>query len=167
MTDQFIEAIIQSATYRRKEGTATSYYWATGAKLLPDRISISKESETKQTSHTDRNPFHKITGQLIGTFKKNESSPLKLYKPFQLRTNLWQMEDFPSFIGYGTIGTSNELGKIDRQSDTGDLIVLHTSTKDWKEITIYYFAGCVMELESIMEFLYKKNQIIKKGTSSQ
>jgi len=158
MNDQFIEAIIQSATYQRKEGTATSYYWATGAKLLPDRISISKESEMNETSHTGRNPLHKITGQIMGTFKKNETSPLKLNKPFNLRTNIWQMEDFPSFIGYGTIGISNQLGKIDRQSDTGDLIVLHTSTKDWKEITIHYFAGSVMELESIMEFLYKRNK---------
>jgi hypothetical protein len=156
MTEQFIEAIKQSATYRRKEGTATSYYWATGAKILPDRISISKESEMKQTRHTGRNPLHKIVGQLMGTFKKNERSPLKLHKPFQLRTNLWEMEDFPSFLGYGTIGISNQLGKIDRQSDTGDLIVLHTTTKDWKEITIYYFAGSVMDLESIMEHLYKR-----------
>ena len=158
MTEQFIEVIKQSATYQRKEGTATSYYWASGAKLLPDRISISRESEMSETSHTGRNPLHKIIGQLMGTFKKNETSPLKLHKPFNLRTNLWQMNDFPSFIGYGTIGISNELGKIDRQSDTGDLIVLHTSTKDWKEITIYYFAGSVMELESIMEYLYKRNR---------
>lgn len=156
MNSQFIEAIMQSATYQRKEGTATSYYWASGAKLLPDRLSISKESEMRITNHTGRNPLHKIIGQLMGTFKKNESSPLKLNKPFQLRTNLWQMESFPSFIGYGTIGISNRLGKIDRQSDNGDLVVLHTVTKDWKEIRIYYFTGSVMELESIMEYLYKR-----------
>ena len=154
MNEQFIDAIKQTATYRRQDGTATSYYWASGSKLLPNRISISRE-EMRETRHTGRNPLHKIVGQIMGTFKKDESSPLKLNKPFQLRTNIWTVPSFPTFIGYGTIGISNLVGKIDRQSDTGDLVVLQTATLDWQNITIYYFAGNIMNLELIMEYLYK------------
>ena len=155
MTEQFIEAIKQSATYQRKEGTTTSYYWKSGSKLLPDRIGISKECEMKETSHTGRNPLHKIGGQLLGSFKKSEDSPLKMNKPYQLRTSIWTMDSFPTFIGYGTIGISNSTGKINRESDKGDLIVLQTATSDWKDITIYYFTGSVKNLEFIMEYLYK------------
>lgn len=157
MTEQFIEAIKQCAIYKRKEGTATSYYWSSGSKVLPDRISISRE-EMRETEHKGRNLQHKIIGQVMGSFKKAEESPLKQYSPFQLRTNIWTMSSFPSFIGYGTIGISNCNGKIDRQSDTGDLIVLYTKVSDWQEITIYYFTGSIMELELIMEHLYKSHK---------
>jgi len=157
MTEQFIEAIKQRATYIRKEGTATSYYWQSGAKILPDRMSISRE-EMRETSHTGRNPLHKIIGQIMGTFKKNEFSPMKQNFPFQLRTNIWTIPSFPTFIGYGTLGISNNIGKIDRNSDVGDLVVLYSKTSDWKEIEIFYFAGCVMNLELIMEYLYKNQK---------
>jgi|GEM_PF-521259 len=155
MTEQFIEAIQQTAIYQLKEGTATSYYLESGAEILPRRLSISHGEEINLTAHKGRNLSHKVIGQLMGTFKKSEDSPLKMFSPFQLRTNIWQMESFPSFIGYGTIGVSNSAGKIDRESDLGDLIVLQKTGSDWKEIKIHYFPGGVMDLEMIMEYLYK------------
>lgn len=154
MTNQFIEAIRQTAIYQRKEGTATSFYWASGTKILPQRLSISRE-EMRGTARKGRNLQHKVIGQIMGTFTKNESSALKKYAPYQLRTNIWQMDSFPTFIGYGTTGISNNMGKIDRESDIGDLVVLQKTGSDWKEIKIHYFPGCVMDLEMIMEYLYK------------
>ena len=154
MTNQFIEAIQQTAIYQRKEGTSSSYYRYSGTSILADRLSISRE-EMRETANKGRNLQHKVIGQIMGAYKKSESSPLKQFKPYQLRTNIWQMESFPSFLGYGTIGISNSIGKIDRDSDIGDLVVLQTSTSDWKEIKIHYFPGGVMDLEMIMEYLYK------------
>lgn len=152
MKEQFIEAIIKTSVYKRKQGTSTSYYRASGGEILPERLSISKESQMNQTAHKGRN-LSKVTGQLLGTFKKSESSPLKQYKPYNLRTNIWEDRDHPLFIGYGTIGISNEAGKIDRQSDTGDLIVLYSPDRNWDEIVIYFFAGSLMDRESIMIYL--------------
>lgn len=154
MTEQFIEAIKQTSIFQRKEGTATSYYRISGTKILPERLSISRE-EMRKTAHKGRNLQHKIIGQMMGTFKKSESSALKQYAPFQLRTNIWQMDSFPSFIGYGTTGITNKLGKIDRESDIGDLVVLQPTAPGWLEIKIHYFPGGVMDLEMIMEYLYK------------
>ncbi|NEW80973.1 MAG: hypothetical protein GZ094_01200 [Mariniphaga sp.] len=154
MTNQFIEAIQQTAIYQLKPERSTSYYWYSGTRILADRLSISREEMT-DTAHKGRNLQHKVIGQILGAFKKCESSPLKQFKPFQMRTNIWQMPSFPSFIGYGTIGISNNMGKIDRDSDIGDLVVLQKTGSDWKEIKIDYFPGGVMDLEMIMEYLYK------------
>jgi len=159
MTDHFIEAIKQSTTYRRKDGTETSYYKVSGAELLPERITIIKLI-SNNTCHISRLSDHKITCHLWGKFKKNEVSILKLHHPYHLRTNIWKIDSYSSFIGYGILGLSNESGKIDRNSVTGDLIVLHSETTDWHFITIHYFSGSAMNVLDIMEHLFKSETLI-------
>lgn len=137
MIDNFLSQSMQVAVYTHKEGTKTSYYCTSGAKILPNRLSISRNTEITSVQRKGRNLLHPISGQLLGKFRVDEESPLKQHKPFRVRTQLWQVPLHPSFIGYGTIGISDAEGKI---TDTGDLVMLF-SHDEWKTIDIYYFAG--------------------------
>ena len=133
----FIASTLQQATYRLKEGTKSSYYWQSGTKILPDRLSISKESEMTKVARKGRNLLHALAGQMVGTFKIHEESPLKLFKPFTCRTQIWAVDEYPLFIGYGTIGITNEEKGI---TDTGDLVVFY-SPDNWFTIQISFFRG--------------------------
>jgi hypothetical protein len=62
-------------------------------------------------------------------------------------------------VGYGSIGISNQEGKIDRGSDTGDLIVLDAEDPDWERIRFFYFPAMVKGLEEVMNFLINKISI--------
>jgi len=86
-------------------------------------------------------------------------SPLKQNKPYVVRTQLWQIPQYPLFVGYGSIGISNQEGIIDRGSDTGDLIVLDAEDPEWERIRIFYFPAMVKGLEEVMGFLMKKGQL--------
>ena len=151
MIDEFIRKSMKVAIYQHKEGTKSSYYWQQGCKILPGRLSISRGNEMTNVQHKGRNAMHPVVGQLIGAFKVAEESPLKQHKPFVCRTQIWQVPLYPLFIGYGTIGISNEQGKVE---DTGDLIVLY-STDQWETIRIFYFAGMgnINDHEQVMRFL--------------
>ncbi len=153
MARQFIEAVKKEAVYKLKEGTQGSYYYSSGTKILPDRVSISREREITKVARTGRNLLHPIIGQLIGKFKVKESSPLKRFKPFNCRTQIWQIPEYPLFIGYGSIGISNDQGKINRASDTGDLVVLTTADRNWDTLRIYYFPGMIQQLDAVMQYL--------------
>ena len=72
----FIASTLQQGTYRLKEGTKSSYYWQSGTKILPDRLSISKESEMTKVARKGRNLLHSLAGQMVGTFKIHEESSL-------------------------------------------------------------------------------------------
>lgn len=146
---EFFSKTMKQATYHLKEGTKSSYYWASGTRILPNRLSISKENEMARTAKKGRNLIHTITGQMIGTFTMKETSPLKQFKPFVCRTQIWQVDDFPQFIGYGTIGTTNEKGKV---SDIGDLIIFQTPDRG-ETINIFYLPAMVKKLEEVMEYL--------------
>lgn len=159
MEKQFLNAVVKSSVYKRKPDTAMSYYRTLGEKILPERLSISRESQINQTANKGRNLQNRVVGQLLGTFKKSEVSPLKQNKPYSIRTNIWEDSNYPLLIGYGTIGISNEAGKIDRQSDTGDLIVLCSTNRNWDEIIIYFFTGAVMEKDPIMTYLSQREQV--------
>ena len=151
MIEDFIEKSMQVAYYQHKEGTASSYYWQNGSRILPNRLSISK-NEMASVKFKGRNAIHPIAGQLLGNFRVDENSPLKLHKPYTVRTQIWQIPLYPMFIGYGTIGISSESGKV--SSDTGDLIVMQ-SNDNWDIITIYYFAGMgnPNDMEQVMKYL--------------
>jgi len=150
------EAFEKHSIYTKKEGTRGSYYHTSGLSVLPRRLSISKESEYTRVAKTGRNSIHKIAGQVLGKFTQKEQSPLKKFKPFECRTQIWQIEKYPSLIGYGTVGISNYYGKVDRNSDNGDLIILYSPDRHWDEIHIYYFAGMIMQLYGVMEYVYNK-----------
>lgn len=135
-----IKASYQEAIYEKKQGTATSYYWKSGSKILPNRASINNVDITK-VAKKGRNLQHPLAGQFIGKFTIKEESPLKLHKPYNVRTQIWQHEYYPQFIGYGTIGISDAEGSVTDQSDTGDLLVFYSKDAGWQTIRIFIFAG--------------------------
>lgn len=63
MEKQFIEAIKKVSIYERKEGTSSSYYRASGALILPERLSLSFGTEMVQTARKGRNLMHEVVGQ--------------------------------------------------------------------------------------------------------
>lgn len=136
MNEEFISKAMSEATYQKKEGTASSYYWKEGVMLLPQRLSISKNPITNVLKK-GRN-LQQVAGQCVGNFKKDEESPLKICKPFTLRTQIWSQEDFLQFVGYGTIGITGEDGRI---CDTGDLLVFFAEDDDWNVIRVFIFVG--------------------------
>lgn len=151
MIAEFISKAMQVAEYQQKEGTSSSYYWQRGSKILPNRLSISK-NEMTNVERKGRNVLHKIVGQLLGKYKVSEESPLKQHKPYDVRTQIWQIPLYPLFIGYGTIGISGASGRV--EGDTGDLVVLY-SNDSWANITIFYFAGMgnINDMEQVMKHL--------------
>jgi hypothetical protein len=154
---KLIEATMKESCYQRKPGTTSSYYFESGSRILPNRLSISRD-ELTMVRKKGRNLLHPVIGQLIAQFTQVEGSPLKLNKPYGVRTQIWQIPQYPLFVGYGSIGISNEEGKIDRGSDTGDLIVLDAEDLDWERIRIFYFPAMVKGLEEVMNFLTNKLQ---------
>lgn len=172
MIEEFIDKSMRIAFYQHKEGTAFSYYWKYGSRILPNRLSISKGSEMTNVQRKGRNILHPVVGQLLGKFKVAEQSPLKQHKPYEVRTQIWQVPLYPLFIGYGTLGISNESGKV--VGDTGDLVVMY-STDQWDSIVIFYFAGMgnINDMDQVMRYLQRLvergqfNVEQKKGDASQ
>lgn len=156
MEKNFILATMQIAIYKKKEDTQTSYLWDSGVKLLPNRLSLSREFEMASVSRKGRNLMDTKVGQMLSTFTKKEESPLKRFKPYSCRTQIWQKAEFPLLLGYGTSGITSESGKI---IDTKDLLVFYTPD-DWQTMEIYIFVGMGVP-ESIMEAMEVANEIVK------
>lgn len=152
MKFQFIKSVLQEAIYVKKEGTITSYLWQSGMSILPKTLSISRECEFSKVAKKGRNIQHPVAGQMIGSFTKKEDSPLKQNAPYKLRTQIWSIDEFPLFIGYGSIAISNKEGNITKESDLGDLVILYSSD-DWQSIHIYYLAGMITNLNEVLEYL--------------
>lgn len=163
MIDDYILKSMLVDCYRHKEGTATSYYCTTGTTPLPSRLSISRGNEMTSVQRKGRNILHPVVGQLLGKFRVAEESSLKHHKPYSVRTQLWQVPLYPAFIGYGTIGITDDSGKV---ADTGNLVVLY-STDEWETITIFYFSGMgnPNDLPQVMKFLngYVEDEGFNKG----
>ena len=168
MNEEFISKSMQVAFYQHKEGTASSYYWQHGSRILPNRLSISKDTEMTSVQRKGRNMLHPIVGQLLGKFKVAEASRLKKHKPFEVRTQIWQVPLYPLFIGYGTIGITGASGRV--EGDTGDLVVLFTPDQ-WRNIVVFYFAGMGNVMEQVMRYLQQlvdsEDVEQKKGNASQ
>lgn len=147
MNNDFIESQLQEASYKLKEGTTTSYYWQEGTKILPNRICFQK-GEMSKVKRSGRNNLHPIVGQLLASFTQKEESPLKQVKPYQVRTQIWQFEDYPQFVGYGTLGITTPEGV----KDTGDLIIL--SSNENNTLRIHFFAGMAEPEEMEQAFSY-------------
>jgi len=153
--EKYIQAAMQESWYERKAGTLSSYYHNAGCRILPNRLSISRDEFT-MVRKKGRKLIHPVIGQLLGRFTKNEESPLKANSPFMVRTQIWHIPEYPLFIGYGSIGISNEEGKIDRESDTEDLIILEVEAPDWERIRIFYFPAMIKKLEEVMTHISNK-----------
>lgn len=155
MNEEFLKKAISVASYHKKEGTTSSYYWQEGTKLLPNRLSISKESITK-VQRKGRN-LQKVAGQCVGKFRNDEESPFKLHKPYTLRTQIWQVEEFLEFVGYGTCGISGDDGKI---HDTGDLMVFYADDGEWHKIRIFVFKGMGRNPDDMIEAIKFASSLI-------
>lgn len=168
MNYNMISKAMQVAIYKHKEGTVSSYYWQSGSRILPNRLSISKGSDMVSVQRKGRNLKHTSVGQFLGKFTRVEQSLLKQYKPYSVRTQLWQVPVHPEYIGYGTLGITGASGRV--EGDTGDLVVLH-SVDDWETISIYYFAGMgsANGLQQAMQFLGVHVEGVKtnEGDASQ
>lgn len=139
MSAEFIAKALQSAVYVRKDGTASSYYYQEGSTILPNRLGITKGDVTS-VQKKGRN-LKPSVGQLLAQFKVSEDSPLKQNRPYVLRSQIFEKEDYPQFIGYGTCGISNTSGKVTADSDTGDLLVFYSQDVDWKVINVFFLKG--------------------------
>ena len=151
MKDNLIKAKHKTAIYRLKEGTTTSYYFRSGSLLLPERIGISKQFEFAKTKRTGRNQ-HKAIGKIKATFKKKESSRYKEFKPYTIHTNIYKVNEYLLFIGYGSIGITTDSGRI---KYTNDLIILFSKTADWKEIEFHFFEGMLFWMKDVFSYLNK------------
>ena len=156
MTDEFVMKSMSVATYEKKEGTASSYYRKGGVRLLPQRMSISPQSMTN-VQRKGRN-LQKIAGQCVANFKKDEESPLKICKPYTLRTQIWLQENFLEFVGYGTIGITGENGRI---YDTGDLVVFYAEDENWNVIRIFIFCGMGIDPDKRDEAMRYASKMVK------
>ena len=145
----------QVLIYELRQGTSSSFYQKDGKKeLLPQRIGFSKNGFL-QIASTGRAMVEKKVGQIVGTFKKNEISPYKKHKPFSIFSTVWESNQYPSFIGYGDIGLTNEKGKT---ISSKDLFILYSPCPDI--IEIHLFAGLVQFKNLVFEYLkdYKKQK---------
>lgn len=147
MNDELVKASLSVAIYEKKQGTATSCYWQSGSRILPNRVSISN-LEMAKVARKGRNLQDPVVGQFLATFTKKEKSPLKLHKPYNVRTQIWQHKYYPQFIGYGTIGISNTQGKVVKSSDTGDLVIFYSEEVNWQTIKVFYLRGMGKNPES-------------------
>ena len=152
MNKQFIQSCLQKATYTRKPNTKTSYIWDSGFTFLPKTLSIFRGNNNVKCAKKGRN-LQNAEAQLKGTFCKKEESHLKQFAPYRVSTQIWEIENYPSFIGYGSIGITGESGTITKESDTGDLIILYSKDYNWDKIEIFYFKGMLPYLEEVAEYI--------------
>lgn len=119
------DVIFDEAIYKLKDGTATSYYWQSGSKLLPNRMSVTP-FEVSRTKKKGRN-LEPVAGQLKASFSKvkYEASRLKQNYPYNVQTQLWVNEQYKLFMGYGTIGISGYDGKVSYLTETNDMILIY------------------------------------------
>lgn len=158
MIDQeTIESTILEALYKLKEGTETSYYWQEGSRILPDRMSISFGAELSHAQKKGRMLAEDVVGEVKGTFKKDEQSPLKQHTPFNIHSKIFRPENFPSVLGYGIIGITNEEGRISRDSEEGFVAFCNAGEG---VLHIYYCAGISTpsEKECVLGYVSRKEK---------
>lgn len=111
MNNDFIRLQIKSSVYQLKEGTKASYYFQSGDTILPSRLDISLGSTMTNASNKGRLLSEEVVGEIRGTFKKIEESPLKQFKPFKINSRIFRKVEFPHLTGWSGIAISNEEGK--------------------------------------------------------
>lgn len=152
MVESGFSRLMQCATYELKEGTAGSYYRKEGSNYLPNRLSISR-GEISNVARTGRN-LQKVVGQLFGRYTKGETSPLKQYPPYEVRTQIWEIEGYPQFIGYGTIGVTGVNKRVCRDTDRGDVVVIsRVDGIGWRVLQLYVFPRSLFQLREIFAYL--------------
>lgn len=156
VSEDYLRAIVKEALYQLKETTKASYYRISGCEDFPNRLSISKE-ELSKVSKSGRNAIRCTMGQLVGRFTQKERSRYKKYDPFHFRTQIWQCEEYPQLIGYGTIGITGWDGRI---RDDGDLLVLRSDDSQWSEIRLFEFDGLGKNPDYVIQAMRFVNGIV-------
>lgn len=158
-----IKTTIHEAFYKLKEGTETSFYWQEGSTILPNRLSISIGAELSHAQKKGRMLAEEIIGEVKGTFKKVEQSPLKQHPPFYIHSKIFRPELSPSVIGYAIIGISNEEGKISRDSEEGLAAICNAGDG---VLHIYFCAGITnpAEKEILLAFIDQKEKGMASAT---
>ena len=161
INNDFILANLQEAIYTLKEGTASSYYWQSGTRILPNRLSISRKYEMTKVKKQGRNLLDPVVGQMIGNFTKDETSYLKRFAPYCVRTQIWKDYNFPLLIGYGTTGITDTTAPR-RFYDTQDLLAFY-SDDEWRSIHIFFISKMGMPeykdvaLQCVQDLITKQN----------
>lgn len=98
-----------------------------------------------------------VTGEIKGTFKKVEQSPLKQHSPFNIHSKIFRPENHPSVLGYAIIGITNEEGKISRDSEEGLAAICNAGDG---VLHIYFCAGITnpTEKELLLAFIDQKEK---------
>lgn len=146
MDKDLIKGIMQSATYILKSGTKCSYYLASGCCNFPARIDVSTGNIFSKVENKGRMTSENAIGEIRGQFKQSETSPLKQHPPFKISSKIFLHEQYPHFIGFATIGISEEDGKIGK--DKG-IAILQQMTED--VVRIIYFQGLLALPEYIAQ----------------
>lgn len=139
---EFFDHRLHYSVYELKEGTKASYYRKDGLgddSTLPERLSIRHRRNESLKGQFEWSAD--VEGRLDGCFKKGETSLYKLSRPYKVHTTIYKASNYPTFIGYGTIGISgmNEKG---RMPDTRDLVILYSRSHERGRIEIFRFIGC-------------------------
>ncbi|MEI6575760.1 MAG: hypothetical protein WCO63_06230 [Bacteroidota bacterium] len=149
MNAEFLKSKHLHFEYELKSGTSTSYYQIGGTRgILPSRIGITRNTFAI-IRQTGRGHLEKLTGQVKSTFKKEETSIYKKCKPFWIHSSLYEIPDFPVFLGYGDIGFTSGNGKTE---GTGDLLIIHSSDQ-FQTLTIHIFMGLLFHKDQVIPYL--------------
>lgn len=158
MTEEFISKIVNTSVYQLKQGTKFSFYYKSGTKMLPNRLSIMSDSYCEPVSRSGRGLLPRVA-QIKGSFNKSEDSVYKQFKPYEINTSIWQVPGLQRYF-YGTIGITSQSGKIEK--DCGDLALIFTN--DWQQLEIHIFKGLAMEthlpeyLQQAVSFLQSQKE---------
>ena len=159
LKDQFIQATIKSMVYRIKEDTQTSFYFMSGDKYFPNRLSISFHSEITKAQRKGRMLTNTIVGEIKGTFTQKEESPLKRNRPFNIHSKIFRCDEYPHITGFGTIAVTGNDGKITKNDEAG-LMIIQELEKGC--VKVFFMAGINGEPDSILSMMQYVSNCIRK-----
>lgn len=160
MTDLLFNIRVEEATYKLKEGTKDSYYRQSGSTILPNRMSIDFQKELTYAQKKGRMLIERVIGEVRGSFKKTEQSPLKQHPPYGIHSKIFRPQCFPLVNGYATIAISNKEGKISKDSEEGLAAFFKA---DDGMLHIFFCAGInPSEKDKVLAYISQK---IKEGVA--
>lgn len=127
---------VKSAIYRRKAGTKTSFYYQTGSTILPGRLDIMLGQVFTKARRKGRMITEEVVGEIRGTFKKSEESPLKQFKPFRISAKIFRNEEYPQLTGWCGLAVSDKTG---RTTNEEGVAVFNHMEED--RLEIFFVAG--------------------------
>ncbi len=160
MNEGLIKQKHEVYSYGLREGTTSSFYLKEGERnSLPERIGYSEGGFLK-LQNKGRTLTENRKGQITGTFRKNESSVYKQNKPFRVFSTVWEAYNYPNFLGYGDIGVTNKMGRIE---SNGDLFIIYRPCNEI--LQFHLFRGLVELKNEVLKYLdrHLKEQALKRA----